>query len=487
MREKILELERVSRQLDPGPEARKELLAQVQAYSETFLNQLPGNRAYVPDRGVNGFVQRGMGETPLEMPELLAFFREQVDSTGIATASGGHLGYIPGGGLYPSALGDFLADISNRYSGVSFAGPGAARMEMSLIRWMCELVGYPNGAGGDLTSGGSMATLSALVTARDAHDINLDRVPKACLYITSQAHHCIDKALKVAGLKSINKRIVPTDTNFRMDTGSFQEMIQADRAAGLIPWLVVGSAGTTDVGAVDPIESIAAIARRHQLWFHLDAAYGGFFVLCPEGRERLRGMALADSIVLDPHKGLSLPYGSGAVLIRERRLLAESNAYYAHYMQDAKKSAQDADSEDSPAEFSAELSRPFRGPRLWFPLQLFGLAAFRAYLAEKLWLARYFHERLSNLEGFETGPFPDLSIVTYRYLPRSGDVDEFNRKLHAAVLADGRVFISTTRINGHFTLRMAVLSFRTHLDTIDYLLALLPAKAAELDCDGAQA
>jgi len=481
VRKKILELERISRQLDPGPEVRNELLAQVQDYSEAFLNHLPSNRAYVPDPGVNGFAQRAMSETPLEMPDLLAFFREQVDTTGISTASPGQLGYIPGGGLYPSALGDFLADISNRYSGVSFSGPGAARMEMSLVKWMCQLVGYPDTAGGDLTSGGSMATLSALVTARDAHDINLGRVPKACLYITSQAHHCIDKALRVAGLKSINKRIVPTDANFRMDTDRLEQMIQADHDAGLIPWLVVGSAGTTDVGAVDPIESIAAIARRHQLWFHLDAAYGGFFVLCPEGRERLRGMAQADSIVLDPHKGLSLPYGSGALLVRERRLLAESNAYYAHYMQDAKHSAQDADATDSPSDFSAELTRPFRGPRLWFPLQLFGLGAFRASLAEKLLLARYFHERLSQTEGFEMGPYPDLSIVTYRYLPRSGDVDAFNRKLHAAVLAEGRVFISTTLVNGHFTLRMAVLNFRTHLDTIDYLLALLPAKAAELE------
>jgi glutamate/tyrosine decarboxylase-like PLP-dependent enzyme len=479
--EKIKELECVARQLDPTGEQRQALLSEVGNYAEAFLAALPGAKTYTKDSGHNGFADYPLQDAPTDIAELLQFFRREVDTTGILPASGGQMGYIPGGGLFPSALGDFLADISNRYSGVSFAGPGAARMEGALVEWMCRLVGYPASAAGDLTSGGSMATLSALVVARDALRIGPAEIPDACIYLTRQAHHCIDTALHVAGLGTVHKRIVPMDAHFRLDVSALEQLLEEDLERGLRPWLVVGSAGTTDTGAIDPIVELAEVAARHRLWFHLDAAYGGFFLLCEEGRQRLQGIERADSIVMDPHKGLGIPYGSGAVLVRRGRLLAESFSYYADYMQDAKRPGFDPDTEYAPADYSAELTRPFRGPRMWFPLKLFGLAPFRAALAEKIWLARYFHERVAGLEGFETGPYPDLSIVTFRYRPCRGEANEFNRRLLAAVHGDGKVFITSTLIDGIFTLRLAVLNFRTHLVTVDYLLGLLQQKAGELD------
>ncbi len=245
--------------------------------------------------------------------------------------------------------------------------------------------------------------------------------------------------------------------------------ISKDQAAGLRPWLIIASAGTTDTGAVDPIDGIAKVAEQHDLWLHVDAAYGGFFLLCEEGREVLRGLEKAHSIVLDPHKGMFLPYGSGAVLVRDEEWLAQSQAYQADYMQDARI----ASGHYSPADLSLELTRPFRGLRFWLPLKLFGLAPFRAALAEKIWLARYFYERLEETPGWETGPFPELSVVTYRFIPDSGDTDMFNRELVEAVQADGKVFISSTLIDGKFFLRLAVLHFRTHLLQVDYLLNLL--------------
>jgi glutamate/tyrosine decarboxylase-like PLP-dependent enzyme len=422
-----------------------------------------------------------LAESATELPEILDQFRTEVDTTGITPASGGQMGYIPGGGLYPSALGDFLADISNRYSGVAFAGPGAAALELALVEWMCGLVGYPESASGDLTSGGSMATLSALVTARDACGIDYSRVPQSCIYLTGQAHHCIGKALHVAGLKDVHMRIVSMDTRYRMDTADLKRNIERDRAQGLTPWLVIASAGTTDTGAVDPIQDIGAVAQQEGLWFHLDAAYGGFFLLCEPGREQLKGIELADSIVLDPHKGLSLPYGSGAVLVRDRKFLLQSNAYNASYMQDARQDGAVHESPLSPADLSLELTRPFRGPRMWFPLRLFGLQVFRASIEEKMLLARYFYREISKVDGFETGPYPDLSIVTYRYLPRTGDANAFNKRLLEAVLDDGKVFISSTTIDGNYTLRLAVLNFRTHRQHIDYLLALLKRAVQELE------
>jgi glutamate/tyrosine decarboxylase-like PLP-dependent enzyme len=481
MLKKLEQLERLSRLLDPGPETRKNLLRQAGEYAETTLENLPETPTYMPDDGRDGFSKSPIMEEPGDLSELLGFFRREVDTTGILPASGGQMGYIPGGGLFPSAIGDFLAGISNRYSGVAFAGPGAARMELGLVDWMRQLVGYPETAAGDLTSGGSTATLSAMVTARDAQGIDFQAIPTACIYLTEQVHHCIDKALHVAGLKDVQKRVVPMDQRFRMDVTALEGMIETDLEQGLAPWMVAASAGTTDTGAVDPIRAIASVARRHGLWFHLDAAYGGFFLLCEEAREVLQGMDEADSIVMDPHKGLGLPYGTGAVLVKKGVLLARSNAYYADYMQDAIQAFSEEGGWDSPADFSLELTRPFRGPRMWFPLKLFGLKPFRASLAEKIWLARYFHQELGKMAGFEIGPYPDLSIVTFRYRPARGDINEFNKRLMEAVHQDGRVFITSTRIDGEFTLRLAVLNFRTHRSTVDYLLRLLEQKARELD------
>jgi glutamate/tyrosine decarboxylase-like PLP-dependent enzyme len=266
------------------------------------------------------------------------------------------------------------------------------------------------------------------------------------------------------------------DDRFRMDVPVLQELILKDKAAGLRPWLIIASAGTTDAGAVDPIDVIADVAKQEDLWLHVDAAYGGFFLLCAEGRLVLKGLDKAHSIVLDPHKGLFLPYGSGAVLVRDEEWLAQSQAYQADYMQDARV----ASGHYSPADLSLELTRPFRGLRFWLPLKLFGLAPFRAALAEKIWLARYFHEQLEKTPGWETGPYPELSVVTYRYVPEHGDADRFNRQLVAAVQADGKVFISSTMIDGKFFLRLAVLHFRTHLLHVDYLLGLLKNLTREL-------
>jgi aromatic-L-amino-acid decarboxylase len=267
------------------------------------------------------------------------------------------------------------------------------------------------------------------------------------------------------------------DEHFRMDVAVLEDLILRDKASGLRPWLVTASAGTTDTGAVDPVEAIADLVEQHGLWLHIDAAYGGFFLLCEEGRQVLRGLHRAHSIVLDPHKGMFLPYGSGAVLVRDISWLAKAQAYQADYMQDAEAT----DGQYSPADLSLELSRPFRGLRFWLPVKLFGLAPFRAALAEKIWLARYFHEQLEKIPGWETGPYPELSVVTFRYVPKQGDVDAFNKRLLDAVHTDGRVFISSTQIGGNFILRLAVLHFRSHLAMVDYLLEFLTGLARELD------
>ena len=476
--ERLRVLEQEARKLDPGPAERLRLREAASAFTEGLLATLDRQPAFRPGFGApGGALAQPFDEKAASIDDVLAALDSEVVTPGINAASPGSFGYIPGGGLYPSALGDFIADVTNRYSGVFYAAPGAVRLEMQLVNWLAGLIGYPaETAGGDLTSGGSIANLSAIVAAREAHGLRAADLPRRVVYLSEQCHHSMHKALRIAGLEECVRRKIGVDDRWRMQPGALAAQIDADRAEGLLPWFVVATGGTTDVGAVDPIADIADIAAAEGLWLHVDAAYGGAFLLCEDGRRALSGIERSDSAVIDPHKGLFLPFGSGAVLVRERERLAAANRYHANYMQDAFR----PDVELSPADLSPELSRPFRGLRLWLPLKLFGLGPFRAALEEKLLLARHFHRRLDELPDWETGPPPDLSVVTYRYRPKQGDADAFNRRLLAAVQEDGRVFISSTLLDGRFTLRLAVLHFRTHLAEVETALDVLQHYARKL-------
>lgn len=475
--DEIDRLEQEARRLEPDAAGQEALLRGLAAYAQRFLAATDEAPAYVahPDNG-RGLLDAPITDAGIPLDDALALLHDHVDTVGINPTSGRFLGYIPGGGLLHAAAGDFLAALSNRYASVFFAGPGAARMENMLMRWMASVVGYPDEATGFLASGGSIASLSAIVTARDDADIAGAAVETAVVYQTEQTHHCIDKALRVAGLGRCIRRTLPVDDRYRMTAASLDEAIVADRKAGLRPWLVVASAGTTNTGAVDPLDAVGEVAHGHGLWYHIDGAYGAFFALCPEGRVILRGMDTSDSLVLDPHKTLFLPYGTGALLVKDGQKLYAAHGGGADYMQDT----HDAVEEPSSAYLSPELTKHFRGLRLWLPLKVLGVAPFRAALSEKLLLARYFYEQIQTLDGFAVGPYPDLSVVTYRYVPPRGDADAFNEQLVKRIQHDGRVFLSSTRIDGHFVLRLAVSCFRTHRDDIDTTLDVLRWKANEL-------
>jgi glutamate/tyrosine decarboxylase-like PLP-dependent enzyme len=423
------------------------------------------------DKGI-GIYDSPIAEEPAQIDQLLRLLQYNVDRPGLNPASGGHLGYIPGGGIYPSALGDFLADVTNRYAGILFGSPGAVRMENMLIDWMASIAGYPATAVGNLTSGGSIANLIGIVTAREARQLKSKDVDRAVIYLTEHVHHSVDKAIRIAGLKECVVRYVSMDERYRMNPDSLEQNIVLDKKAGLHPWLVIASAGTTDVGAVDPMVVIGEIAKKHQLWFHVDGAYGGFFILCDEGKKVLKGMEDSDSLVMDPHKGLFLPYGTGAVLVKDEKSIFDAHYYLANYMQDALRSGDEL----SPADLSPELTKHFRGLRMWLPMKLFGLAPFRACLEEKILLTRYFYEQLKRTDGFEVGPYPELSVAIFRYLPRKGDVKAFNERLVEEIRREGRVFLSSSQVGGKYTIRLAALAFRTHLDTIDLTLKILKEK-----------
>ena len=394
-----------------------------------------------------------------DVAQVLDYVGACVEAPGFATTSPRFMAYIPGGGVPYSAFGDLIAATSNKYSGFASASPGAVRIENACVAWLAGIIGYPHDAAGTLTSGGSIANLTAVVAAREARDAE----GGGAIYVTRFAHYCIDKALHIAGRARSPKRLIATDENYRMSLEALEQALEEDRRDGIRPWIVVASAGTVDTGAIDPLPEIAELCRRYGAWLHVDGAYGGLFALCDEGRALLKGIDQADSVALDPHKTLFLPYGTGAVVVRDGRILQEAFSASGEYIRPLGES----EVGPSPTDLSPELTRHFRALRLWLPLQIAGIAAFRAAQAEKLALARYFHARLSEMDGFDPGPEPQLSVVAFRYLPKSGDADDFNERLMRHIQQEGRVMMSGTRIDGTYRLRCAILCFRTHLEHVD--------------------
>ena len=464
--------------IEPDANQRRELLSAVNDYTERFLETLPERPAFnfTEDMGA-GLHDSPITEEGTDIGEILRIYKENVDEQALCAVSGKFFGYISPCSMYYSALGDYMAAVMDEYAGEFSSSPGAVRMEYQLLDWMAQLVGYrPGTAKGVLASGGSIATLTCIVTAREAHGLKAEDYPRAVVYHTRFTHHCVAKSLHIAGLGGCVMRAVDTDAGFRMDPDSLAQMIRADRAAGLEPWLVVSSAGTTDLGNVDELDRIGALAREHGLWFHVDGAYGGFFILCDLVKHKFRGIELSDSVVMNPHKGLHTPFGLGAALIRDGEHLYRSHYYTADYLQDRAFHEQEL----SPADVSPELTRHFRALRLWLPLKLIGVAPFRAMLSEKLLLARYAWARLQSTPGFEVGPEPELSIFVFRYIDVDGDADEFNRRLVEALRRDGTIFLTSTLIDNVYMLRLCVLSYRTHIDTIDLAVDVIRREVDKL-------
>ena len=473
----IRRLEEISRKLEVPSSKRLVLDKVVQEYAHQFIDNLEEGKANRIDeeKGI-GILDYGIDEIPLSIEKIVEGFDKHLIHSGINAASGGHMGYIPGGGLYPSSIADYLVDITNRYAGIFYAAPGAVRLENMLIRWMCDLVGFPKSAFGNLTSGGSISILIAVVTARDSAKLKSKDFDKAVVYLTEQTHHALHKALRIAGLGDCQIRQIAMDDYLRMNPEALDNQIRLDIQKGLNPFFINASIGTTNTGAVDPIEDIGEIAKKYKIWYQVDAAYGGFFKLVKSMEHLFVGLDLADSITLDPHKSLFLPFGTGAILIKDTEALFASHHYQAEYMQDMNIEGR----EISPADVSPELTKHFRGLRMWLPMKLFGLNSFRSALEEKMLLTQYVHAELRKIKGIDVGPPPELSVTMFRYVLSVDDPNEFNKGLILAIQKDGRVFLSSTKIKDVFWIRVCILSFRTHLDRVDLLLEIIKEKIEEL-------
>ncbi|MGZ5459583.1 MAG: pyridoxal phosphate-dependent decarboxylase family protein [Thermoanaerobaculia bacterium] len=392
--------------------------------------------------------------------KLLDFLFDEAIPRSFTAAGPGYLAYVPGGGLFHSAVADLIADAVNRYVGVCAAAPALVQLEANVVRWFCEILGMPHGSGGVLTSGGSLANFTGIVTARKA--MLPDDFLRGTLYCSHQIHHSFQKAANLAGFPYANFRELPVDERFRIRIDALEEAIVNDRRAGFTPFLIAGSAGTTGTGAVDDLEALARIARRERMWFHVDGAYGALFMLTERGRAALRGIEQADSVILDPHKTLFLPFGTGAVLVRDARTLRRAHSTHADYMPDMQQEDELVDF----CEISPELSRDFRGLRVWLPLKLLGIEPFREQLDEKLDLIQYAVDELRKIDGIEIVAEPQLTITAFRYRD-----DSHTRDLLQRINARKRVMLTPTTLpDGRFVIRIAIVSHRTHKDRVDMML-----------------
>ncbi len=383
----------------------------------------------------------------------------------------GYLAYIPGGGLFTAALAEFLAQGLNRYVGLWQPSPAMVQLEENVTAWLSSLFDMPDTAQGILTSGGSMANLSGVVTARHAK-LGEDFLD-GTYYATAQTHASVTKAAMIAGLPRRALRLVPTDRELRMDPEALRDLVRTDRAKGLKPFLVAPAAGTTNTGAVDPLDAVADVAADEDLWMHVDAAYGGFFQLTDRGRALFRGIERADSVTLDPHKGLFLPYGTGGLVVRDREALRAAHFETAEYLQDLPPSG------DLPnySELSPELSRDMRGLRVWFPLVLHGVERFREALDEKLDLADELDATLRADPLLEVPYATQLTVTAFRL--RDGD-DDANKELLARINGTKRVFLSSTILDDRFTLRVCIVSHRSHRERLRECADIIREAAASI-------
>jgi aromatic-L-amino-acid decarboxylase len=386
---------------------------------------------------------------------LLDFLFDEAIPRSFNAAGPGYLAYIPGGGIFHAAVADLIAGAVNRYVGVCAPAPVLAQLEANVVRWFCEIVGYGAGSGGVLTSGGSLATFSAIVAARHAV-FGANAFSDATLYCGDQIHHAFQKSAVLAGFPAANIREIRCAAGFRVDVAAMAEQIARDRRDGFTPMLLAGSAGTTPTGAVDDLAALAGLAGEERMWFHVDGAYGAFFMLTERGRAAMRGIERADSVVLDPHKTLFLPFGTGALVVKSARTLRAAHSMRSEVLP----AFQQSDDLVDFCEISPELSRDFRGLRVWLPLKLFGIEPFREQLEEKLDLAAWAAAELHKIDCIEVVAEPQLSIVAFRFGART-------RELIERVNARKRVMITGAVVAGELLARLAVVSHRTHRDRME--------------------
>lgn len=462
----------------PGAGPSRELAVQAMDW---VLDHL----ATLPEQPIGRTASRAEMEQRLREPApeqgrppeaVFATFREQIAPFAFRVNHPRFLAFIPSAPAFASVLGDWLCAGANFFAGVWLEAAGPAQVELVVLDWLKGFLGYPSGAAGLLTSGGSEATLTALVVARER--LPFAERSRAVLYLTEQRHWSADRAARVIGLHPKQLRPVPADATFRMQPAALRDAVRRDRGAGLLPWAVVANAGATNTGAVDPLAELADACREQRLWLHVDAAYGWAAVLTAEGRALLRGIDWADSVTLDPHKWFGQAFEAGCVLVRDGERLAETFALRPDYMQDVAPGEDEVNFCDQ----GIALTRRFRALKVWLSVQLLGVGWFRDLAERCCRLAEFAQLLLERSPVFEVLCPRHLSIVCFRYVPAGFQVhgpadeqtlDTLNLALAEALRATGRAFLSTTRLAERVALRLCFVNWRTTSADVDEVIGLL--------------
>lgn len=389
----------------------------------------------------------------------------------------GFLAFIPGSGTWPGALGDFVASACNVYAGSWMEAAGPSQLELEVVRWFADWVGFPKTAAGILTSGGSAANMTAIACAREA--LVGPMTDRLVAYVSDQAHSSLARAARVLGFRPDQVRVLPVDSSYRLKPRALAAAMDADVRAGRQPLLVCATAGCTNTGSIDPLATLAELCRARGVWLHVDAAYGGFAVLTARGRAALAGLDQADSLTLDPHKWLYQPYECGCLLVREGDRLRRAFEITPDYLQD---SAAHAPDEVNFADLGVQLTRSSRALKVWLSLRYFGLDAFRAAIDRSLDIAGLVARRVEASSALELLAPPSLGVVCFRRLfPGAGEdeLERRNERLVAALEESDIAFVSSTRLRGRYAIRMCVLNHTTGPDHVERALDFLERTDAQ--------
>ena len=437
--------------------------------------------AAAPRSELNRALMKGPPTDPSDFESIVATLKENVFPYHAREPHPGFLAYVSSCPTFPSLVGDWLATGYNFFAGVWPVAAGPNEIEMVVLEWIRSWTGMPQGSGGLLTTGGSAANMTAVVAARH-HAVEAGKdISRLTVYTTAQAHSSAVRAAWIAGIRRENVRNVGMDSLFRMRPDDLAKTVDADRTKGLEPFLVIASGGTTNTGSVDPLDEIADVCERESLWLHVDAAYAGFAVLTDAGKKMLGRLDLADSVTLDPHKWLFVPFECGCLMLREPARLADAFRIMPEYLKDV----EPGDEEVNFADRGVQLTRYSRALKIWVSINYFGTRAIAAEIQNAMERARLLESLVASSTDFESLCPAQFGIFCFRARPdeiSESNLDDLNERINARVVAGGRFLISSTRLNGKFSLRICTLGFRTTHDDIRALFdTIVDALDVELE------
>lgn len=417
---------------------------------------------------------------PTDFDELLKRFTERVVPHHAREPHPRFLGYIPSCPTFPAIMGDWLATGFNFFSGVWSVAPTANEIELTVLEWFRRWMGMPEGTRGLLTSGGSAATFTAVVAARHAAlGADASGLHRLTVYCSDQAHSSVMRAAWIAGIARDNVRAIPTDEYFRMRPAALRDRVEQDRNAGLRPFLVCATAGATNTGAVDPLDALADYCEAQSLWLHTDAAYAGFSVLTRRGRELLAGLGRANTLTLDPHKWLYVPFECGCLLARDPSALESAFSVHPEYLQDV----QAHDTEVNFSDYGEQLTRYARALKIWFSVEYFGTEAIAAAQERGMALAELAQRTIESSAELELLTSAQFGIVCFRVHPPGTDdvtvLNALNERVNARVNRTGFVLMSSTRLRDVLSLRLCIPGYRTSEDDVRQVIELVRSTAAE--------